>query len=558
MSDVWHCSKELDGRAYPGYRALAGRIFDLGVGALSVDHVQPDPFAPPSRIHVVVSPAVTRLPELALGSATARRATADHLHRRVRAALGAGRGLAIADVGQQVLDRTGVTLTADGEVTVRLTAALPAAGRRILGRAAAELLGEALPRALDVALAQYDAGALARHVAVVEDQVALRAQLAAQGLVAFLADGSVLARRSGVDDRPLAESVPLCAPDALARTLIAPHAGPLRGLAVPVGVTAIVGGGYHGKSTLLAALSACVYDHVPGDGREACVTRAAAVGVRAEDGRSVRGVDLRPFIGRLPFGRSTERFDTDDASGSTSQAAAVVEALEAGADTLLVDEDTAAANFMVRDARMRRLIAAADEPITPFLDRVRQLWTEREVSTVLVVGGAGDYLDVADTVIQMRDYAAIDVTSAARAVAATLPLGEAAPCAPGAWPVAAPRIPAAHAFDARGDRGRARVRARALRAIEFGDHEIDVGAVAQLVETGQARFMGDVLQAFGRGFADDRRSVAELLDEYERRLARDGMTALASLHFGDRSVVRRFELAAVLNRYRGLRLSGGT
>src|SRR5207342_3455879 len=126
-----------------------------------------------------------------------------------------------------------------------------------------------------------------------------------------------------------------------------------------------------------------VYDHVPGDGRERCVTLASAVGVRAEDGRAVRGVDLRPFIGPLPLGRSTVRFDTDDASGSTSQAAAIVEALEAGATLLLVDEDTAATNFMIRDARMRRLVAPAAEPITPFIDRVRQLSTERAVSSVL-------------------------------------------------------------------------------------------------------------------------------------------------------------------------------
>ncbi len=508
------------------------------------------------------------LPSAARASADACRATADFLHRAINRALGAARqrsgsgksGLVeIAALGQEVLERTAVRVAADGAVIVRLAVGLPAAGRRILGREAADLLTERLPHALDTAIAarHLDHDGLTRHVATVEDQVALRAQLDERALVAFLAEGSLLPRRSGTDDRPLSEAIALEAPASLAVELAAPHAGRLRGLGIPRGVTLIVGGGYHGKSTLLDTLARCVYDHVPGDGRERCVSIGAVVTVRAEDGRAVCGVDLRPFISNLPLGRPTDRFDTADASGSTSQAAAIVEGLEAGATALLIDEDTAATNFMIRDARMRRLVPAAAEPITPYLDRVRQLYDERGVSSVLVVGGAGDYLDVADTVIQLQSYRPLDVTAAARDVARTVPLGEAAPRAPGPWPVAAARVPDPRSLDpSRGARTE-RVRSVKTRAIEFGTEEIDVSLLAQLVDAGQCRMIADVLLACARGLCDGRRSVPAILDAIDQRVAGDGLEAVTAPSVGDRAQARRFEIAAALNRLRSLRLVPG-
>jgi len=563
MSDLETLLARLDGRPYPAYRDLARRPFAAGRHRLTLEHVQGDPFAAPSRIRVEVAPGASGLPAEACGSADARRAAADFLHRALAAALdgrrrapGSGRSgvLAVAPPGAEVLERTAVEVRPDRGVAVRLTAGLPAEGRRILGRAAATLLADALPAALDAVLDGVDRVRLRRHLEAVLDQVALRAALEARGLVGFLAEGSVLPRLSGVDDRPLPDAVPLAVPASLAVELEAPHAGRLRGLGIPHGVTLVVGGGYHGKSTLLDTLARAVHDHPPGDGREGCVTVTAAVQVRAEDGRSVRGVDLRPFIGTLPLGRGTACFDSDDASGSTSQAAAIVEALEAGARALLVDEDTAATNFMVRDARMRRLVPAAAEPITPFIDRVRQLHAAHGVSTVLVAGGAGDYLDVADTVVQLADYRPIDVGHRAREVAAALPLGEAAPRAPGAWPAPAPRIPDPRSLDPQRAGRRERVRAVGRHTIEFGDQTIDVSLLPQVVEDGQCRFIGDALLALARGLADGRRTIPALLDALDERLAAEGPGAVAAPTFGDRTRARRFEIAAALNRLRSLRL----
>jgi len=560
VPDLREDARRLDGRPYPAYKDLGRRPHQIGALTITLEHVQGDPFASPSRLRIDAPGDVTGLDADSCATADRRRAVADFLHRRVARGIGGQRfgggsgksgRIGVAALGQEILERSAVRVGTDGSVTVRLTVGLPANGRRILGREAAELLARAVPEAIAATLgpAGRDAAALAAHVAAVEDQVALRAALREAGLVAFLAEGAVLPRRSGADDRPMAEAIPLEVPPSLAVELSAPHAGRLRGLGIPRGITLVVGGGYHGKSTLLTTLSRGVYDHVPGDGRERCVTLAGAVTIRAEDGRAVRAVDLRPFISHLPLGRDTVRFDTDDASGSTSQAAAIVEALEAGAEALLVDEDTAATNFMIRDARMRRLVAGAAEPITPFLDRVRQLADTRNVSTVLVVGGAGDYLDVADTVIQMEEYRPRDVTAAARDVAETLPLGEAAPQAPGPWPDAAPRVPAPRSLDA--SRGR-RERARAVRTrtIELGDEEIDVSLLAQLVDPAQARFVADALLHCAHGVADGRRSVTEILDELDAL----SFEQVAAPTFGDRAAARRHEIAAALNRLRALEI----
>ena len=554
----------IDGRPYGHYRDLRGRSYALASGALTFEHVQGDPFAAPSRLRVDLPAAVLRLPAWARDGGDARRAAADFLQRALQPALagaagGAGSGrsglLEIAATGQEVLDRTGAAVDAEGGARVLLCAGLPAAGRRILGRAAAELLARRLDSTLRSVAERLDFAALRTHVQVVEDQVALRAQLSERGLIAFLADGSILPRRSGADPRPLDGALPLQAPPALAVGLRAPHAGTLRGLGIRAGVTLIVGGGYHGKSTLLQALALGVYDHLPRDGRERCVSAEELVSVRAEDGRAVRGVCLTPFIGALPLGRDTSFFDSDDASGSTSQAAAIVEALEVGATGLLIDEDTAATNFMLRDARMRRLVPDAHEPITPFIDRVRQLREERGVSSVLVVGGAGDYLDVADCVIRMDSYQPRDVTAQARQVAAAQPLGAAAPRAPGAWPPLAPRVPLPESLDPRRGRRPQRVRAVKTRAIEFGHEEIDVSLLYQLVDAAQCRMIGDLLLRLARGLCDGRRDLSRILAALDADLQAHGLHSLAQAGFGDRARPRRFEVAAALNRLRSLRVA---
>ena len=385
----------------------------------------------------------------------------------------------------------------------------------------------------------------------------MRAQLRERGLVAFVADGAILPRASGVSQRPLLGAIPFDSPPALRVTLAAPHAGPVPGMGLPEGLTVIVGGGYHGKSTLLAALARGVWNHLPGDGRERVVSRADATVIRAEDGRRVTEVDISPFIGTLPAGGSTARFSTDNASGSTSQAANIVEALEVGTRTLLMDEDTCATNFLIRDARMQRLVPREHEPITPFVDRVGSLWQDHRVSTVLVMGGSGDYLGVADTVIWMDAYHPREVTDRAHAIAAEALDGPARQLeATGPLGPPVPRIPDPASINAeRG--GRTKVRARGTEEIAYGAEEIDLRAVEGLIDPSQTRAIGALLaHAVAHGYLDGRRTLAEVLTRLDADLDRAGLDLLAPRageHPGDLARPRMLEVAAALNRLRSLR-----
>jgi predicted ABC-class ATPase len=459
--------------------------------------------------------------------------------------------------GQEILERSSIIM--NGEfVEARLVAGLPAQGRRILGRQAATMLCDDLPKIVEASLnyANLDPQRLAAHLATAEDADALRAQLPGLGLVAFVADGSSLPRRSGVDHRPLKseQAVPFRSPASLQVEVTLPHAGRVTGMGIPTGVTLIVGGGYHGKSTLLAALERGVYNHIPGDGRELVVTNPAAVKIRAEDGRRVEGVDLRPFINNLPDGSNAAAFRSDNASGSTSQAANIVEALEVGATLLLLDEDTCATNLMIRDARMQALVEKSGEPITPFVDRVRQLADEQGVSTILVLGGSGDYFDVADTVIRMDAYTPYDVTAEAKAIAAQYPTGRKAE-AVGDWPSPTPRIPLAESLDPSKGRREVSIKGRALRAVLFGTEEIDMSAVEQLVDEGQVRAIGQALNLARERFMAGRRDVAGVVAAVLAEIGKNSLDALDSRRTGDYVAFRPYELVAALNRLRTLRVS---
>ncbi|KAJ2394955.1 hypothetical protein GGI05_001808 [Coemansia sp. RSA 2603] len=349
-----------------------------------------------------------------------------------------GGTIAIDAPGQEVIERTSVIID-EAAVEARLTMCLPAAGRTILGHTLRKMLFETLPWLVKQTLF-YDSvngSALNALLECVEDQEYLRAQLDCQNLLAFIADGSILPRISGVSSLPLPASsaVKFRSPDTLRVSFTLPNRGVVTGMGVRHGITLICGGGFNGKSTLLQAIEMGVYNHVPGDGRELVVTVNSAAKIKAEEGRYVSNVDIRPFINHLPFGKDTSRFSTSNASGSTSMAASIQEALEAKTTAFLFDEDTCATNFLVRDGRMQRLVSQKREPITPLISRIRELWDTKHVSSVLVIGGCGDYLDVADTVIDMCEYTPSDATSTAKNIAAQLPISiESAPTKYGSSP----------------------------------------------------------------------------------------------------------------------------
>jgi predicted ABC-class ATPase len=541
--------ESIDGRGYKAYKDLQGGRFEFPDFRLAIDHVQGDPFAAPSRLRALVPHATADLPPSALGTAARRRATRDLLVRRFHRAAHAEREIAIDVGGQTVLDHSGCLIIEQG-IELRFVVNLPAAGRRILGHRARDLLVDRLPEIIahSVLAANIDPAELERHIAVVEDQVALREQLADASLVAFVGNGAVLPRRTGVDDRPMEDAVPFASPASLEVTLETPNGGPQTGMGVPTGITLVVGGGFHGKSTLLRALETGVWDHVPDDGRECVVSDPGTVKIRAEDGRSVSGVDISDFIDNLPHRASTSNFSTELASGSTSQAAALVEAIEAGAVALLLDEDTSATNFMIRDRRMQALVEKSKEPITPFVDRVRELRDCLGVSTVLVMGGSGDYFDHADTVLQMDAYRPLDVTPAAHEIARRHPSGRSEEHGVALRPVK-PRRLVAGSVDPERKRGRVKIQARGTQTLILGRSDIDLRAVDQLSHPSQVRTIGWMLARLAeRGDSEPRIVIEDMLG----RIRSGEWGWLTGRTDGDLALPRVHEVMAALNRLRGV------
>ncbi|EGR1341716.1 ABC-ATPase domain-containing protein [Vibrio parahaemolyticus] len=421
MDQLTATLKKIEKQNYRAYQQIKGQ-YDFTDFTLFIDHVQGDPYASASRFRATRAWSLTGLEWLKDESPAFQRAARDFIARSFEQFAKQENTVSIALNGQTVLNSTAVLFTEEG-IELRFRVNLPAEGRSVLGKKANNILTFHLPKFIRRATIEreLDKEAMVKHCQVVEDQSALREQLEAHNLVAFVANGSVLPRIAGNCDLPMKEAVEFTAPESLQVTLHAPNKGYVTGLGIPKGITLIVGGGFHGKSTLLNAIERSIYDHIPGDGREYIVTDQKAMKIRAEDGRCVHHLNLSNYINHLPMGKDTADFSTQDASGSTSQAAWLQESIEAGATSLLIDEDTSATNFMIRDERMQALVAKGDEPITPLVDRIGQLRDELDISTIIVMGGSGDYLDVANTVIQMHDYQAVDVTEKAKQVIAQHP-----------------------------------------------------------------------------------------------------------------------------------------
>ena len=576
VDDLRNILARIDGRGYKAYKDLQG-AYDYPRFTLFIDHVQGDPFASPSKIRVRVPGAVAKLPPDLFSDRVRRVALQDFLiretHHAIRHVCRGNRGIgksglmAIDAGGQEVLERTAMVVTPQW-VEARLSLGLPAQGRTILGRQAEAMFCQEVPAMTERALQweHVDQKQARAFVDCVDNQESIRGQLDALGLVAFIADGAILPRSSGASDRPLSRqrAQPFRAPASLRVSIPIPHpvsqdgraTRSLTGCGIPKGVTLIVGGGYHGKSTVLRALERGVYPHVPEDGREYVVTTDRAVKIRAEDGRSIERVDISGFIKNLPYGQETAQFSTDNASGSTSQAASILEAVEVGATALLLDEDTSATNFMVRDARMQALVHKEHEPITPFVDRVRELYEQHGVSTVLVMGGCGDYFDVADTVIAMQDYRPLDVTEAAQRIAREFQTQRAIETTSTLAGVGS-RIPVRESLDPSRGKREVKIEARSVDAIAFGHEVIDLSGVEQLVDPSQTRAVGYALHLASRRLMDGGlkamvQGLAELFDDA-------GLDGLDPYHQGERhpgnfARPRAFEIAAALNRLRTLRI----
>lgn len=489
--------KKIEKQNYRAYQQIKGS-YDFTDFEFHIDHVQSDPYAAASRVRAFRRWAPTGLEWLKQQSPAYQIAARDYLSRQFALFAKQENSVSISTTGQTVLDSTAVVFNDEG-IELRFRINLPAEGRSILAKKAINIMTFHLPKYIRKATIdrELDISALKQHCEVIEDQVMLREQLKAKNLVAFVANGSVLPRLAGNCDLPMKDAVPFTSPSSLEVTLTRPNQGDIKGMGIPAGVTLIVGGGFHGKSTLLNALEKAIYDHIPGDGREGVVTLNDACKIKAEDGRSIHNLNLSNYINHLPFGKQTTDFSTQDASGSTSQAAWLQESIESGATAIMIDEDTSATNFMIRDERMQALVSKGDEPITPFVDRVGQLRDELDISTIIVMGGSGDYLDVADTVIQMHDYQAIDVTEKAREVIKLHPTERQNECEKPLEMVPPRHVDCAHLQKLLID-GKYRVSGKGGNNLRFGKEHIDVQALEQLESNSELNAIGWTLFQFAQ------------------------------------------------------------
>ncbi|MGI2915300.1 P-loop domain-containing protein [Vibrio parahaemolyticus] len=543
MDQLTATLKKIEKQNYRAYQQIKGQ-YDFTDFTLFIDHVQGDPYASASRFRATRAWSLTGLEWLKDESPAFQRAARDFIARSFEQFAKQENTVSIALNGQTVLDSTAVLFTEEG-IELRFRVNLPAEGRSVLGKKANNILTFHLPKFIRRATLEreLDKEAMLKHCQVVEDQSALREQLEAHNLVAFVANGSVLPRIAGNCDLPMKEAVEFTAPESLQVTLHAPNKGYVTGLGIPKGITLIVGGGFHGKSTLLNAIERSIYDHIPGDGREYIVTDQKAMKIRAEDGRCVHHLNLSNYINHLPMGKDTADFSTQDASGSTSQAAWLQESIEAGATSLLIDEDTSATNFMIRDERMQALVAKGDEPITPLVDRIGQLRDELDISTIIVMGGSGDYLDVANTVIQMHDYQAVDVTEKAKQVIAQHPTqrhNESEESLQTFRPRALNRVALMNILTD----GKFRVSAKGKDSLRFGKEFTDLSALEQIESADEVNAIGWLWFQLAQlpGWCNNpAKEIEEMLSgEWHASLSKQG----------DLAKPRTLDVMAALNRMR--------
>lgn len=554
----------IDRKGYPAYKETKG-LYQFPGYRLGIDHVQGDPFAGPSALHIEVKGRTAGFPEKLYDKPHKRVALQDELIRRFGEtagkysfqAKGSGKSglLSVTRCGQEVLERSACSIDPlTGDIVIRFAVGFPANGRTINARELIKIIFDFLPQCVrnSCICRNLDQKRTERIMELAEDQAYIREQLKARGLVAFVADGSVLPRESGVSQRPMKGGVPFVSPESMKVEMDLPFRGRITGMGIPRGITLIVGGGYHGKSTLLKALELCVYPHIAGDGREYVVTDADAVKIRAEDGRSIKHTDISMFITNLPNQKDTEAFDTEDASGSTSQAANVVEAMEAGASAFLIDEDTSATNFMVRDELMQQVICREMEPITPFIERAGELYRTCGISTILVAGSSGAYFQIADHIIQMDHYVPKDITEMAKKAAEGYPalcFPEESVKRPGfdRCPRSNPGIY---------HKGRIKIKTMGRDAVTLGQEHIDLRYVEQLADSEQLECLGYMMKYAEEELMDGKTAIRQIVDKIYQRMELEGWKALtgAGMIPGDLCLPRKQELFACINRYRGLRL----
>lgn len=562
-SDLKNLINSIDGRGYKAYKTLEGN-YDFDDYILFIDHVQGDPFASPSRIRVSMNKNINKIPYELFNEYHKKIAVQDFVARVFNQCInkfgervmGSGKSgiISISKCPQEILDRTAVIIDKE-KIEVRFEIGFPARGRIVLGKELYKIIYDFLPNIVENSLKyeRLNKEKLTKRVELVCDQQFIRKELKRLNLVAFVGNGSILPRESGISTKPLKSAKSFISPKELEVEINLPNKGLIKGMGIKKGISLIVGGGYHGKSTLLNALELGVYNHIEGDGREYVITDNSAMKVRAEDGRSIVKDDISLFINNLPNGKNTTKFISENASGSTSQAANIVEAIESDSKLLLIDEDTSATNFMIRDDIMQKLVSNEEEPITPFIELVKGIYEQKQISTIIVVGSSGDYFDIADSVIQMDCYEPKDVTLRANELAKGLILKR----------IENNDLSIKIDFDRKilkgiiqnGPKG-VKIKTLGTDGISINKEDINLRAVEQIVDKEQVTSIGYIMKWAEDNAIDNNSTLKEVTDKILNRIKEKGLISINNSKGGacNLAMPRRQEIMAAFNRYRKLKI----
>lgn len=554
---------KIDGKTYRAYKDLEGQ-YDFGDYILSIDHVQGDPFASPSRVRVIVNQNIGGFPSGIFNNKEKNIAVADYLTREFyyninkcgERAFGSGKSglIFISKCPQEILGRTSVIID-DSKIEARFYVGFPARGRSVLSRELEKILYNIIPSIVDRTLIYKNINKeqLINRVKLVEDQEFIRSELSSRGLVSFVANGAMLPRESGVSTKALKNGKVFSSPQSLEVEFNTPNRGLIKGMGIKKGITLIVGGGYHGKSTLLKALELGVYNHIEGDGREFVITDESALKVRAEDSRCITKTDISLFISNLPNGKDTKEFCTENASGSTSQAANIVEGIESGTKLFLIDEDTSATNFMMRDDLMQKLVSKEKEPITPFIEIVKPIYEQIDISTIIVVGSSGDFFDIADCVIQMDNYETKDVTKEAKDLSKGHIL-ERIRNRELKIDINFNRVVKRGSIE-EGPKG-IKIKTIGLDTISINREDINLRSVEQIVDNEQLNTIGFMMKYAEKNFMGKDLIIRDMSDKIINQIYKDGLMSIDNIKGGNGSLamIRKQELLAAYNRYRKLKL----
>ena len=550
---------KIDGKGYKAYKALEGR-YDFKKYVLSIDHVQGDPFASPSRVRVIIDNKVAQIPEELFDNKNKEIAVCDFLTRlfsknirnQSEKIFGSGKSglIEISRCPQEILERTAI-IRNKSFFEARFYVGFPARGRSVLARELEKIIFNIIPNIVESTFIyeNIDKLALINRVKLMEDQCFIRENLKEKGLVAFVANGSILPRESGISARPLRDGKKFVSPQALEVEFDTLNRGKIKGMGIPKGITLIVGGGYHGKSTLLKALELGIYNHIEGDGREFVITDESALKVRAEDGRAITSTDISLFINNLPNGKDTVKFNTENASGSTSQAANIIEAIEGKSKVLLIDEDTSATNFMIRDDIMQQLVVKEKEPITPFIDVAKSLYKRLGISTILVAGSCGDFFDIADLVIQMDCYEPYEVTTKAKELSrGKISLRDDLDIS----------IDFRRVLDkgsiSEGPKG-IKIKNLGKDGLSINKENIDLKSVEQIVDGEQINTIGMTIKFIEDKYSGKDLTVERIVDEIEKDLTKS-LIGIDNIKGGNGSLAmpRKQEILCAINRLRTLKI----